>query len=58
MEYKDYMNQIQQRLNTMSEEEKNQWIYQYARVLDKSQRQKMLESLNFEHSQIINFHEN
>ncbi|OUQ14739.1 hypothetical protein B5E87_01215 [Massilimicrobiota sp. An142] len=57
MEYKDYMNQIQQRLNTMSEEEKNQWIYQYARVLDKSQRQKMLESLNFEHSQIINFHE-
>ena len=57
MEYKDYMNQIQQRLNTMSAEEKNQWIYQYARVLDKSQRQKMLESLNFEHSQIINFHE-
>ena len=32
MEYKDYMNQIQQRLNTMSAEEKNQWIYQYARV--------------------------
>lgn len=32
MEYKDYMNQIQHRLNTMSEEEKNQWIYQYARV--------------------------
>lgn len=57
MEYKDYINKVKQRLNTMSEEEKNQWIYQYARVLDKSQREKMLESLNFEHSQIINFHE-
>lgn len=56
MEYKDYMNQIQQRLNTMSEEEKNQWIYQHARVLDKSLREKMLESLNFEYSQSINFH--
>lgn len=36
MEYKDYINKVKQRLNTMSEEEKNQWIYQYARVLDKS----------------------
>lgn len=26
------MNRIQQRLKEMSEEEKNQWIYQYARV--------------------------
>lgn len=26
------MNRIQQRLKEMSEEEKNRWIYQYARV--------------------------
>lgn len=32
MEYKEYMNRIQQGLKEMSEEEKNQWIYQYARV--------------------------
>ena len=32
MEYKDYMNRIQQRLKEMSEEEKNCWIYHYARV--------------------------
>ena len=31
-EYKDYMNRIQQRLKEMSEEEKNRWIYHYARV--------------------------
>lgn len=47
MEYKDYINQIQQRLNTMSAEEKNQWIYQYARVLDKSQRQKNVRKFKF-----------
>lgn len=32
MEYKEYMNRIQQRLKEMSEEEKTSWIYHYARV--------------------------
>ena len=32
MEYREYMNRIQQRLIEMSEEEKNRWIYHYARV--------------------------
>ena len=32
MEYKEYMNRIQQRLKEMSEEEKNRWIYHYAIV--------------------------
>ena len=47
MEYKDYMNRIQQRLKEMSEEEKNQWIYQYARVQSQNRREDILNSLNF-----------
>ncbi len=57
MEYKDYMNQIQHRLNTMSEEEKNQWIYQYARVQPQNRREDILNSLNFLHPVTKTFHQ-
>ncbi len=49
MEYKEYMNQVQQRLKEMSEEEKNQWIYQHARIQSQKSREDILNSLKFLH---------
>lgn len=57
MEYKDYMNRIQQRLKEMSEEEKNRWIYHYARVQPQNRRENILSSLNFLHPVTKTFHQ-
>ena len=46
MEYKDYMNRIQQRLKEMSEEEKNRWIYHYVRVQPQNRREDILYDSN------------
>ena len=57
MEYKDYMNRIQQRLKEMSEEEKNRWIYHYVRVQPQNRREDILNSLNFLHPVTKTFHQ-
>ena len=57
MEYKEYMNLIRQKLSIMSEEEKNQWIYHYARVRSKNKREDMLDSLNFHRSIPVDFNQ-
>lgn len=57
MEYKEYMNRIQQRLKEMSEEEKNRWIYHYARVQSQNRREDILNSLNFLYPVTKTFHQ-
>jgi len=45
MEYKEFMGIVEKKLDSMSDNERYQWIYEYARTLDKSQREDFIQSL-------------
>lgn len=58
MEYREYMQLVERKLNQMTNEEKYQWIYEYARRIDKTQRLDFLQCLNILTKKDIEFDEN
>lgn len=56
MEYRDYMKKVENILKEMSDEEKEHWIYEFARTIDKEMRESFLEYLKTSNKQ-INFNE-
>ena len=57
MEYREYMQLVERKLNQMTNEEKYQWIYEYARSIDKTQRLEFLQCLNTPLNKEIDFNE-
>lgn len=45
MDYKQYITEIEKQLHNMSEDEKDQWIYDQARIVNEEKRQDFLDSL-------------
>lgn len=46
MNYKEYMKVVEEKLSTMTEEEKTKWIYNKARTAKEHERSKILNSLD------------
>lgn len=46
MKYNDFMKAVEEKLSTMSEEEKTKWIYNKARIAKENERSKILNSLD------------
>lgn len=53
MKFKEYMEQVENKLNQMSKEEMYEWIYQEARTINEKKREHFLECLNPKMEEII-----
>lgn len=57
MEYKDYIDEVKKLIENMSEQEKTNWIYNFARTCNKSNWQDLLKSLTLKTIEHIQFNQ-